>query len=141
MLVKLSSYFFQLYEQVVVLKNTASLPGWSLCTPRRVFDKVGGFDTRKEVLEDVIYSYKVEALGKKGYFPKIGVHSSVRRFVSNFFKSIKHYDKMGYGIKNVVEDLIRRSKSPYNGFMGFNIKKRYAYPLIATIVLVVKALL
>ncbi len=141
LLVRLSSSIFQLYEKIVVLKNTASLPGWSLCTPRWVFDKVGGFDTRRGVLEDVIYSYKVEAFGKKGYFPEIEVHSSVRRFVSNFFKSIKHYDKMGYSIKNVVWDLIRKSKSPYNGFMGFDIKKRYAYPFIATVLLVVKAIL
>ncbi|MDD4353858.1 MAG: glycosyltransferase, partial [Candidatus Nanoarchaeia archaeon] len=62
------------------LRNTVSLAGWSLCTPRWVFDKVGGFNTDPNLAEDLQYCYDIEPLGLKTYVPGIKVRASVRRF-------------------------------------------------------------
>ena len=77
-LAPLQGIFFYLTCRVLELRNVLQVPGWCLCTPRKIFEKVGGFHD-SDLLEDVYYSYAVEPYGKKAFFPRIKVRSSVRR--------------------------------------------------------------
>jgi glycosyltransferase involved in cell wall biosynthesis len=100
------------------LRNTVSLAGWSLCTPRWVFDKVGGFNTDPSIAEDLQYCYDIELLGLKTYIPEIRVRSSLRRFTKNLKECIKHYAKLKTGFKEIFFNIIRPSKYPFKKILG-----------------------
>ncbi len=108
-LAKFVSTAYDIYLRLASMRNTASLPGWSLCTPRWVFDKVGGFDT-SGILDDAKYSKDVEEFGIKKHFSNIEVHSSARRFTDDLIGSFFHYIEYKHGLFHVIWDLFRRSK-------------------------------
>lgn len=98
------------YSIIQAKKNTVTLFGWCLCTPRRIYDMVGGFAlTEKYQFEDVSYSFATELLGWKGYFPKIKVKSSLRRFEDGIFEYWKYYRKKNAGLLFAFKNLIRKS--------------------------------
>jgi hypothetical protein len=71
---------------------------------------VGGFSlTEKYKFEDVSYSFAVERLGKKGYFPNIKVQSSLRRFEDGLIGFWKYYRMKKAGISFAFNNLIRKS--------------------------------
>lgn len=61
-------------------KGCIVLLGWCLCTPRKIFEKVGGFKYKKCVFDDLQFSKDVKKYGNMRYFPDIKVKSSLRRF-------------------------------------------------------------
>jgi len=100
------------------LRNTVSLAGWSLCTPRWVFDKVGGFNTSPDVAGDLQYCYDIEPLGLKTYVPGIKVRASIRRFTRNLKESIIHYTRLKTGFKDIFTNIVRPSKYPFKKIFG-----------------------
>ncbi len=100
------------------LRNTVSLAGWSLCTPRWVFDKVGGFNTSPDIAEDLQYCYDIEPLGLKTYIPGIKVRASIRRFTKNLKESIIHYTRLKTGFKDIFINIVRPSKYPFKKIFG-----------------------
>jgi glycosyltransferase involved in cell wall biosynthesis len=103
-------FFQKRYSIIQEMRDTLTLMACCLCTPREVFKKVGGFTTKKNLCVDVQYSYDVEPLGKKAYFPNIDVRASARRFEKGAYKTIKHYAKRESSILQMSKNLIRKSK-------------------------------
>jgi glycosyltransferase involved in cell wall biosynthesis len=112
--VKIISLIYGLYQHfysiIQAKKNTVTLFGWCLCTPRRIYDMVGGFSlTAKYKFEDVSYSFATELLGWKGYFPNIKVQSSLRRFEDGLIGFWKYYRMKKAGISFAFNNFIRKS--------------------------------
>jgi glycosyltransferase involved in cell wall biosynthesis len=108
------SALFYLYMTIQSWNNKMALAGWCICTPRKIFNKVGGFITNKNYLEDLYYGYYIEYLGNYGYFPNIRVRSSTRRFDKGLFDFIKHYEKLHAPISVFIDGLFRkRFTKPY----------------------------
>ncbi len=97
--VKISSYLyglsFKFLGYIAWFRNVMQLPGWCICTPKEISEKVGHFMPIKGYLEDVLYSMAIEPFGKKGYFPSIKVRSSVRRLENGVDTYLEHYSKIG----------------------------------------------
>jgi len=101
---------FHLYERCMSRANTLVLPGWCICTPRWVFDKVKGFSAQMKVFEDMEYSWKIEPLGIKEYFDKIYVHSSLRRFENGIIRTQRYYNRRGSGMFVMIKNFFRKSR-------------------------------
>ena len=71
--------------------NALIVPGFCLCTPRRVFDAVGGFDENTKAHEDVAYSWKIRRLGQKKFIDDLQVRSSLRRAERGLLKLIPYH--------------------------------------------------
>jgi len=113
-------FIFSLVLSYMNLRNTLLFAGWSLCTPRWVFDKVGGFSTNPCVVEDAQYALDIEHLGLKTYIPNIKVRSSVRRFTKGIKDSIKHYSKLKFTFNDLFYYITRKSRYPFNKIFGIN---------------------
>ncbi|MFA5333980.1 MAG: glycosyltransferase family A protein [Candidatus Nanoarchaeia archaeon] len=74
-------------------KNLFYLPGWCICTPKKIFNKVKGFRKQSEYLEDVLYSLDIKNLGKMKHFPNIQVKSSLRRLEGGIIKAFFYYKR------------------------------------------------
>ena len=82
-----SSPFISLLEKT----NTLIVPGFCLCTPRSVFEHVGGFDEDTKVHDDVHYSWKIRPLGSKKYVADLHVRSSIRRAEGGLIKLFRYH--------------------------------------------------
>lgn len=122
------------------LRNTVSFAGWSLCTPRWVFDKVGGFNTDPNLAEDLQYCYDIEPLGIKTYVPGIKVRSSLRRFTKDLKECIKHYTKIKTGFKDIFINIIRPSKYPFRKILGLKEPDFYILTTLIAIFNIIKLL-
>ena len=107
-LARLQGIFFYVACRILELRNVLQIPGWCLCTPRKIFEKVGGFHD-SDLLEDVYYSYAIEPYGKKAFFPKIRVRSSVRRLEHGVASLTKHYTYRGNGLWKFFKNMFRAS--------------------------------
>ena len=74
-------------------KNLFYLPGWCICTPRKIFNRVNGFREQSEYLEDVLYSLDIKNLGIMKHFPNIKVKSSLRRLEGGIRKAFFYYKR------------------------------------------------
>ena len=114
-LTKIWSTLFYAYMTIQRWTNRMALTGWCLCTPKKIFKQAKGFIKDKNYLEDLNYGYAIEYLGRYGYFPKIRVQSSNRRFEKGFFNFIKHYKEIHAPISLFLHGLIRpRLTKPYS---------------------------
>ncbi|MDD2679111.1 MAG: glycosyltransferase family A protein, partial [Candidatus Nanoarchaeia archaeon] len=102
---------YSLFLRIQSLRNVVTLPGWCICTPRRIFEKVKGFEERKDYFEDLLYSYKIDYLGNFKYFFNIKVKSSSRRFNEGIMKFIRHYSKRNAKLRDLFILLTRKKYS------------------------------
>jgi len=120
------------------LRNTVSLAGWSLCTPRWVFDKVGGFNTDPNIAEDLQYCYDIEHLGLKTYVPGIKVRASIRRFTKDLKASIQHYNKLKTGLREIFINIVRPSKYSFKKILGMAEPDFYLITAIFALINIIK---
>ena len=78
--------------------NTLIVPGFCLCTPRSVFEHVGGFDERTKAHDDVHYSWKIRPLGTKKYIGDLRVRSSIRRAEQGLISLFRYH----FNIHNIL---------------------------------------
>ena len=95
-------------------RDVLLLSGCCLCTPRKIFEKVGGFKEKKDIMEDIEYSIDIESFGKKAYFPNIKVKSSLRRWEKGMFATISHYSKKGSTVSEYIRYLFRKTNYKSN---------------------------
>ncbi|MBI2958619.1 MAG: glycosyltransferase [Chloroflexi bacterium] len=68
-----------------------SLPGANLAVRSSTFRKIGGFNTRLKLCEDVDLSHRLKALGRVVLDPKFLVSTSGRRFRNGFLRGMSTY--------------------------------------------------
>ena len=105
------NFLYTNYMKIQSIRNIVTLVGWCLCTPRKVFEKVGGFSPRNDYFEDMLYSYKIDHLGDFKYFNEINVRSSTRRLESGILNFIKYYAKKNAKISDIVRLATRKKYS------------------------------
>ncbi len=104
------SLFYKTVATIMYHRNVMQLPGWCICTSRKMSEKVGHFVPQRGYLEDVIYSIAIEPYGPKGYFPDIKVNSSVRRLESGLVSTFDHYGGKGASIPEEFRNVFRKSR-------------------------------
>jgi glycosyltransferase involved in cell wall biosynthesis len=98
---------FALFLKLSESKKKLYMPGWCICTPRWVFEKVNGFRKQTQFLEDNLYSLDIKDLGETKYFPNIKVKSSLRRLENGLIKSYLYYMKKCNGKGSFDLDLLK----------------------------------
>jgi cellulose synthase/poly-beta-1,6-N-acetylglucosamine synthase-like glycosyltransferase len=104
----LGSILFYLYMQIQSMRKVVTLVGWCLCTPRWVFDKVGGFANAPNYFEDMYYSYLIDYLGDFKYFPNIKVTTSTRRFENGVRNGLAYYAKLNAKLSDFWHNITRK---------------------------------
>ncbi len=79
-ILKLLNYIF-----VPVFKGILSEGGCCMVCRRKIFNKIGGFDERYRVLEDIDFMRRIIRLGGKYYIVPIKIWTSERRYNSKSF--------------------------------------------------------
>jgi glycosyltransferase involved in cell wall biosynthesis len=101
-------FLFSTFMKIQSKRNIVTLIGWCMCTPRRVFEKVGGFLPRLDYFEDLLYSYRIDYLGDFKYFPDIKVKSSSRRLKNGMINFFKYLEKRKAGIPELIYLMTRK---------------------------------
>ncbi len=87
---KLISFFTNIFFKRKSKEGLAILPGFNLCVPKQVFQKIGGFED--VFVEDAYFSEKLRKIGKTKYFSQFYAITSARRIkAKGMFNTFFYY--------------------------------------------------